>query len=130
MKRYQIYILTDLLGEVRGICENGEIWLASKDVCNLLGYINTDDAISIHVNDEDKTYIHIRDKKFKVRNPIVSIINEFGLYNLIINGHNPIAKRFRKWIIEELLTKTTVPGEEVSCISIREVTKHTLSFGS
>lgn len=81
---------------------NGEPWFVGKDVAEILGYSNSRKAIGDHVDDEDKTDgVTIRDSIGRVQNPI--IINESGLYSLILSSKLPTAKQFKRWVTSEVL---------------------------
>nr|UVN09007.1 MAG: antirepressor protein KilAC domain protein [Bacteriophage sp.]UVN09271.1 MAG: antirepressor protein KilAC domain protein [Bacteriophage sp.] len=82
--------------------ENGEPWFVGKDVATILGYTNPRKALIDHVDDEDKTDgVTIRDSIGREQNPIV--INESGLYSLILGSKLPTAKRFKRWVTHEVL---------------------------
>lgn len=87
--------------EVRTVELNGEPWLVGKDVAEALGYSNTRDALATHVADEDKNTVVISDGKRG--NPNQTIINESGLYSLILGSKLPSAKRFKHWVTSEVL---------------------------
>lgn len=80
--------------------EHGEPWFVAKDVCTILGYTNASKAIADHVDDEDK-----------LNNETLSslgqrggwIINESGLYSLIMSSKMPSAKEFKRWVTHEVL---------------------------
>ena len=80
--------------------EQGEPWFVAKDVCAVLGYANPSKAINDHVDDEDK-----------LNNETLSsigqrggwLVNESGLYSLIITSKMPNAKAFKRWVTSEVL---------------------------
>ena len=88
-------------GEVCTVEVNGEPWLIGKDVAQVLGYSNARDALSRHVDNEDKNTVVIRDGN--KGNPNVTIINESGLYSLCLSSKLPSAKKFRRWVTSEVL---------------------------
>lgn len=89
-------------GEVRIFDKNGEPWFVGRDVCNILGYANPRKAIIDHIDTEDKTDgVTIRDSIGREQNPI--LINESGLYSLILSSKLPNAKRFKHWVTSEIL---------------------------
>lgn len=88
-------------GAVRTVEVNGEPWLVGKDVAQVLGYSNARDALSRHVDNEDKNTVVIRDGN--KGNPNVTIINESGLYSLCLSSKLPSAKKFRRWVTSEVL---------------------------
>ena len=87
--------------EVRTVEVDGEPWIVGKDVAEALGYSNTRDALATHVADEDKNTVVISDGKRG--NPNQIIINESGLYSLILGSKLPSAKRFKHWVTSEVL---------------------------
>lgn len=87
-------------GKVRIIQQNGEPWFIGKDVAEILGYSNTPKAIRDHVDDEDKLAERI---VLSGQNREVAIINESGLYSLILSSKMPNAKKFKHWVTAEVL---------------------------
>lgn len=77
--------------EVRSLLINSEPWFVGKDVADVLGYKNQNDALSKHVDGEDKDTIAIRDSIGRNRN--TPIINESGLYCLVLSSKLPSAKK-------------------------------------
>ena len=88
-------------GAVRTITINGEPYFVGKDVADILGYSNTRDALSKHVDNEDKNTVAIHDGI--QGNPNQVVINESGLYSLILSSKLPTAKRFKRWVTSEVL---------------------------
>lgn len=88
-------------GPVRAVEHDGEPWFVGKDVANALGYSNTRDALDRHVDDDDKNSVVNPDGKRG--NPNVTIINESGLYSLILSSKLPAAKKFKRWVTAEVL---------------------------
>lgn len=95
-------------GEVRVIEQNGEPWFVGKDVADILGYRNSRDALNSHVDDEDKNTVVISDGKRG--NPNQAIINESGLYSLILSSKLPQAKQFKRWVTSEVLPSIRKTG--------------------
>lgn len=92
----------DIFGQFRFIeKDNGEIWFVGIDVCKILGYKNSRDALAKHVDDEDKNTVANRDGI--PGNPNKVIINESGLYSLIFASQLPTAKKFTRWVTSEVL---------------------------
>lgn len=87
-------------GNVRATLINDVPWFVGKDVADILGYERADNAIRVHVDEEDKLMHQISASDQK-RNMI--IINESGLYSLILSSKLPSAKRFKRWVISEVL---------------------------
>lgn len=89
-------------GSVRAVSIDGEPWFVGKDIAEILGYSNPRKAIGDHVDAEDKTDgVTIRDSIGREQTPIV--INESGLYSLILGSKLPKAKDFKRWVTTEVL---------------------------
>ena len=99
MNELQIYKNAEL-GSVRAVIIAGEVYFVGKDVAEILGYTNPSKALSDHVDDEDK-----------LNNESLSslgqrggwLINESGLYSLILSSKLPSAKKFKRWVTSEVL---------------------------
>lgn len=88
--------------EVRTLKINDEPYFVGKDVANILGYSNTRKALQDHVDLEDKKDgVTIRDSIGRNQKP--TVINESGLYSLILSSKMPNAKRFKRWVTSEVL---------------------------
>lgn len=87
-------------GSVRTMEINGVPYFVGKDVAEILGYSRPDHAITAHVDDEDKLMYQI-DTSGQNRN--MFIINESGLYSLILSSKLPNAKKFKHWVTAEVL---------------------------
>lgn len=82
-------------GQIRTITENDDIYFVGKDVAEVLGYTNTRKALADHVDPEDKKDgVTIRDSIGRDQTPVV--INESGLYSLVLSSKLPSAKRFKR----------------------------------
>lgn len=102
-------------GEIRGMEIEGKPWMVGKDVAAALGYINTRKALLDHVDEEDKLQgdgVTIRDSIGREQTPIV--INEGGLYSLILASKLPNAKKFKRWVTSEVLPTIRKTGGYVS----------------
>jgi prophage antirepressor-like protein len=88
-------------GEVRTTVIDGEPWFVGADVATALGYTNSRKALGDHVDDEDKNTVTIRDGI--QGNPNKTIINESGLYSLVLSSKLPTAKKFKRWVTSEVL---------------------------
>ena len=88
--------------EVRTLKIDDEPYFVGKDVANILGYSNTRKALQDHVDLEDKKDgVTIRDSIGRNQKP--TVINESGLYSLILSSKMPNAKRFKRWVTSEVL---------------------------
>ncbi|MBR5090663.1 MAG: phage antirepressor KilAC domain-containing protein [Ruminiclostridium sp.] len=88
-------------GSVRTIEVGGEPYFVGKDVTDILGYSNARDALINHVDEDDKNTVAIYDGN--KGNPNQTIINESGLYSLIMSSKLPKAKEFKRWVTAEVL---------------------------
>jgi prophage antirepressor-like protein len=94
-------------GEIRTEVINGEPWFVGKDVAEALGYSNASKAIGDHVESEDKGVT----KCYTLGgNQDLTIINESGLYSLILGSKLPTAKRFKHWVTSEVLPSIRKTG--------------------
>ena len=87
-------------GSVRTVTVEGEPYFVAKDVAEILGYSNPRDAINKHVEEEDKGVAKCDTLGGKQE---LTVINESGLYSLILSSKMPNAKRFKRWVTSEVL---------------------------
>lgn len=89
-------------GQVRTVMVDGEPWFVGKDVATALGYSNPSNAVVTHVDDEDKTTysFQVSGSNYKSK---ATLINESGLYSLVLSSKLPTAKKFKHWITSEVL---------------------------
>lgn len=91
-------------GAIRTIEKDGEPWFVGKDVAAALGYSNTKDALSRHIDAEDKYQgegVAFPDPHGILQYP--TIINESGLYSLVLSSKLPTAKKFKRWVTSEVI---------------------------
>lgn len=89
-------------GKIRTVEIDGEPWLVGKDVAQMLGYRNTRDTLAKRVDEEDKMDgVAICDSIGREQTPV--LINESGLYSLILSSKLPDAKKFKRWVTHEVL---------------------------
>jgi len=100
MNELQIF-KNEEFGSIRTVTLNGEPWLVGKDVAKALGYSNTRDALAAHVESEDKNTVVISDGNRG--NPNQTVINESGLYSLVMSSKLESAKRFKRWVTSEVI---------------------------
>lgn len=86
--------------EVRTILVNDEPYFVGKDVAEILGYERADNAVRNHVDEEDKLMHRI---SASGQNRNMTIINESGLYSLILKSKLPSAKKFKRWVTSKVL---------------------------
>lgn len=95
-------------GAIRTIEKDGEPWFVGKDVAAALGYERPTKAILDHVDDEDKDEVPIQDSIGRSQN--TPIINESGLYSLVLSSKLPTAKKFKRWITSEVIPSIRKTG--------------------
>lgn len=93
--------VSEEFGSVRTVIRNGEPWFVGKDVAGILGYERATKAIQDHVDPEDKDGIPIQDSIGRMQK--TPIINESGLYSLILSSKMPRAKAFKRWVTAAIL---------------------------
>lgn len=87
-------------GEIRTVGIDGEPWLVGLDVATALGYQNGSRDINRHVDEEDRKSVSVYDGN---QNRSMTIINESGLYSLVLSSKLPGAKKFRRWVTAEVI---------------------------
>ncbi len=107
MKELQIFKNAEF-GSIRTMTLNGEPYFVGRDVAEILGYANASKAVLAHVDEEDKTFLmlDIADSKngnVPVGQSKTALINESGLYSLILGSKLPGAKKFKRWVTSEVL---------------------------
>lgn len=95
-------------GSVRTMTIENEPWFVGKDVAEILGYSNASKAVSTHVDQEDKLLIMLDIADSQNGNLLIgqsktAVINESGLYSLILSSKMPKAKQFKRWVTSEIL---------------------------
>lgn len=94
-------------GHIRGLKIEGEPWFVGKDVAAALGYSDTAQAIRKHIDDEDKGVVESTTPGGKQN---ITIINESGLYSLMLKSKLPGAKKFKRWVTSEVLPSIRKTG--------------------
>lgn len=94
--------------EVRSLLINSEPWFVGKDVAEVLGYERADNAIRNHIDKEDKLMHQI---SASGQNRNMTIINESGLYSLVLSSKLPSAKKFKRWVTSEVLPALRKTGQ-------------------
>ena len=98
----------DVFGEIRTMTnEKGETFFVGKDVAKALGYSKSENALATHVEKEDKADTLIQGDSQKRR---MTIINESGLYSLILSSKLEQAKAFKRWVTSEVLPQIRRTG--------------------
>lgn len=90
--------------EIRSLIIENEPWFVGKEIATILGYADTKDAVKRHVDEDDKQIIQRGQiTALEIPNRGLTIINESGLYSLILSSKLPQAKEFKKWVTKEVL---------------------------
>lgn len=111
-------------GKVRTLLIDGQPWFVGKDVGKALGYSNTRDALSKHVDTEDKTTVAICDTGSNYKSQAV-IINESGVYSLIFSSKLECARQFKRWVTSEVLPSIRKYGAYLTEEALARVTGDT-----
>ena len=91
-------------GKIRALEIDGNPWFVGKDVAKKLGYSNSSKAVSVHVDEDDKKFEMIaHSQNGNMVKTQTALINESGLYSLVLSSKLPSAKRFKKWVTSEVL---------------------------
>lgn len=91
-------------GKIRTLEINNAVWFVGKDVAEALGYVDTAKALTAHVDEEDKHLLKVGEMPtLKTSNYGAYIINESGLYSLVLASKLPTAKQFKRWVTAEVL---------------------------
>lgn len=108
--------------QVRAINLEGEPFFVGKDVAEVLGYSNTRDALSKHVDDEDKKILTSQNATLEnMPNRGLQAVNESGLYSLILSSKLPTAKKFKRWVTSEVLPSIRKHGAYLTDKKLEEV---------
>lgn len=85
--------------DIRTVNIENQPWFVGKDVADVLGYSNPQKALRDHIDNEDKTV----NESFSVNGTKAILVNESGLYSLVLKSQLPGAKRFKRWVTSEIL---------------------------
>lgn len=116
MKSLQVFNNKNF-GEVRTIVQENGIWFVGKDVAECLGYKDTSDALKRHVDEEDKG---VGVLPTPGGNQSLKIINESGLYSLVLSSKLPSAKKFKRWVTSEVLPSIRKHGKYVTEVKAQQ----------
>lgn len=105
--------VNDKFGSIRTLSVGNELYFIGKDVAVSLGYAKPENAVSNHVDIEDKTTTLIQGTGSNYKSKTV-IINESGLYSLILSSKLPKAKEFKRWVTSEVLPSIRKTGGYVN----------------
>lgn len=121
MNNLQVFNHTQF-GEIRTVTINHEPWFVGKDVAIALGYGNPQKAIRDHVDGEDATV----NESFTVHGTPAKLINESGLYSLIMASKLPTAKQFKRWVTSEVLPSIRKQGSYTQPDMTNQIMDHVL----
>ena len=122
-----VWRLGEMFGDIRAIERDGEPWFVGKDVATALGYANSRKAIADHVDEEDKG-VTKRDPLGGVQD--VTIINESGLYSLVLSSKLPQAKQFKRWVTAEALPTIRCHSAYATTATMKHITSRIRSLAS
>lgn len=114
-----------IFGNVRALVRDGEPWFVGKDVASALNYTNPRKALADHVDEEDKGVTKC-DTLGGAQN--LTIINESGLYSLILSSKLPSAKAFKRWVTSEVLPTIRKQGMYLTPATSEEAISNPESF--
>lgn len=112
MNELQIF-KNNQFGNVRIVMKGQEPWFVAKDVCNCLEINNSRQAL-IRLDDDEKSSVILNDGT--PGNPEKSIVNEYGLYSLVLSSRKPEAKEFKRWITHDVIPQIRKTGQYVADI--------------
>ena len=115
----------DEFGSIRTVTIENEPWFVGKDVAEVLGYQNGSRDINRHVDDEDKLCTKI---EYAGQKREVTIINESGLYSLILSSKLPNAKKFKRWVTSEVLPSIRKTGSYGKPMSQLEIAQYSINL--
>ncbi len=105
-------------GFVRVVVKDGEPWFVGKDVCDVLQYKQASVAVNRHVDQEDVTFHHTLTAGGEQD---MLIINESGLYSLMLRSKLPQAKDFKRWVTSEVLPSIRKHGGYLTREKVEEI---------
>lgn len=119
MENNQVQVFNNAeFGDVRVIMQDGEPWFVGKDVAEILGYKLPHKAVRDHVDNDDVLKWNITDSLGRAQENI--IINESGLYSLILSSKLPSAKAFKRWVTSEVLPAIRKHGGYLTSEKVEE----------
>jgi len=106
-------------GKIRAVDIDGQPWFIGKDITKVLGYENGSRDINRHVDKADRR--NYRNGTSEINNRGVTVINESGLYSLIISSQLPAAKIFTRWITSEVLPSIRKHGAYITDDTLKKM---------
>ena len=117
----------DEFGSIRTWVVDDEPWFVGKDIATILGYAKPENAIANHVDDEDKTSTLIQGSGSNYKSKAI-LINESGLYSLILSSKLPSAKKFKRWVTGEVLPSIRKIGSYGKPMSQLEIAQYSINL--
>ena len=117
----------DEFGSIRTWVVDDEPWFVGKDIATILGYAKPENAIANHVDDEDKTSTLIQGSGSNYKSKAI-LINESGLYSLILSSKIPSAKKFKRWVTGEVLPSIRKTGSYGKPMSQLEIAQYSINL--
>ena len=114
----------DEFGSIRTVTIENEPWFVGKDVAEVLGYTNPSKALADHVDTEDKLN---NETLLSLGQRGGWLINESGLYSLIMSSKLPTAKKFKRWVTSEVLPSIRKTGSYSKPMSELEILQHSIN---
>ena len=112
----------EMFGDIRAIEKDGEPWFVGKDVAEALGYSNASKAVMVHVDEEDKQKVMLKaDSQNGNVVTATTLINESGLYSLVLCSKLPQAKVFKHWVTAEVLPSIRRHGAYATAPTIEKI---------
>ncbi len=112
----------EMFGDIRAIEKDGEPWFVGKDVAVALGYSNASKAVMVHVDEEDKQKVMLKaDSQNGNVVTATTLINESGLYSLVLCSKLPSAKKFKHWVTAEVLPSIRRHGAYATAPTIEKI---------
>lgn len=121
MNNLQIF-KNDELGQIRAIEKDGQPWFVAKDVCEILEIQNTTDAIK-RLDTDEVTRFNLGGLTGEA-----NLVNEYGLYSLILGSRKPEAKKFKRWVTHEVLPSIRKTGGYQKSLTPQEIMREQLAM--
>ena len=121
----------DEFGSVRTVMVNNEPWFVGKDIANALGYERDTKAVVDHVDDDDRKMLDGKTQScfgIELGQRGGWIINESGVYSLIMSSNLPNAKKFKRWVTSEVLPSIRKTGSYGKPMSQLEIAQYSLNL--
>lgn len=108
-------------GEVRSVVKGGEPWFIAKDVCDCLGINNPTVAVS-RLDDDERAKFNLG------RQGETNVINEYGLYGLVLASRKPEAKEFKRWVTHEVIPAIRKTGMYMTDNAVQNILNNPTAF--